>query len=76
MSILSIYNHKHTKRAWKSLVGFMCEYEVIALLSKGKIPTWTQLTKRFPFIAPTVLAGLFAHFYLEERWVSTTKKRS
>jgi hypothetical protein len=66
---------KRYNRAWKYTVGFMCEYEVIALLSGGKIPTWSTLTKKYPFIAPTILSGLFIHFYVEDRWAAWNVER-
>jgi hypothetical protein len=67
--------NKQYRLAWRATVGFVCEYEVIALLSKGRIPTVSALAKRYPFVAPSLLVALFTHFYLEEQWDSMISKR-
>jgi hypothetical protein len=66
---------KHYHIAWRYTVGVLCEYEVVALLSNGRVPTLTALAKRYPFVAPTILGGLVTHFYLEELWDSMMSKR-
>jgi hypothetical protein len=71
MSTLGIF-----KISEKVVVGTLCTYEVVAILSNGHVPTLTEWTRRKQFVAPSILAGLLVHFYLEDRWVSTMTKRS
>lgn len=45
----------------KAVVASLCAYELAAILT-GKAPTITALNRRYRFIEPVILAGLFVHF--------------
>jgi hypothetical protein len=51
--------------AFKHVVLSLCAYEVAAIVT-GRIPTLTALQKRYRFIGPLIVGGLFVHFYLDD----------
>ena len=55
----SVVENKYTK----ALVASVCGYEVVAIASRGKIPTLTCWNTQYKVIAPVILGGLAEHFY-------------
>lgn len=51
------------KHAFKSVVIALCQYEVTAILSGGKVPTLTKLGKEHRWLPCVILGGLAVHFY-------------
>ena len=49
--------------AVKITVALLCSYEVLAILSRGKVPTLTKLDRRCRVVGPVILGGLAVHFY-------------
>jgi hypothetical protein len=51
----------------RHIVACLCAYEVAAILS-GRIPTLTALDRRSRHVlAPVLVGGLAAHFWVEHR---------
>jgi hypothetical protein len=44
-------------------VATLCAYEIIAIASRGKIPTLSALDQRYHVPGPLIIGGLVAHFY-------------
>lgn len=56
------------KQAGKLLapvVAGLCQYEVAAILSRGKIAPLTAVSRSHKWLAPVLVAGLAVHLYLD-----------
>lgn len=51
------------KHAFRSVVIGLCQYEVTAILSGGRIPTLTTLSKTHRWLPWVIVGGLSAHLY-------------
>jgi hypothetical protein len=49
--------------AFRSVVIGLCQYEVTAILSRGRIPTLTKLSRKHRWLPWVILGGLAVHFY-------------
>lgn len=55
-----------TKQQFSTAVAAVCAYEVAAIASCGKIPTLTELNRRYRHsVGVPILIGLAIHFYAD-----------
>lgn len=63
---LPVVSLKYVERpAFKVIVFVLCGYECIALTSKGKVPTLSEMSNRpgFRWVGPVLVGGLATHIY-------------
>lgn len=54
-------------RLLEPVVVGLCQYEVAAILSRGKLAPLTQLSRDHKWVAPVLVGGLAVHLYLDCR---------
>lgn len=54
---------RYSASATSSAVCAVCAYESAALVSRGRLPSITQLCRQYHWLAPVVVASLAWHFW-------------
>jgi hypothetical protein len=55
------------ERALEALVGVFIAYEVVAVLSRRRLPTLSSICRNHRWFEGLLLAGLLAHWHYERR---------
>jgi hypothetical protein len=50
----------------KAVVAGLCGYEVAAIASRGRVPTITALSRRWPVVGAVIVTALAVHFTTPE----------
>jgi hypothetical protein len=55
------------------IIGAACAYEAMAIVSKGRVPTWTYLTHSAPVRLRTLIVGSFCVWFVAHMFPDQTR---